>query len=49
MYVQEDEMWSDKGQFKNAVQHLEPIKWDSNDKREMLLSILTVMSFIYLF
>jgi len=47
MYVQEDEMWSGKGRFKNAVQDLEPIKWNLNDKGEMLLSILTVMFFIY--
>jgi hypothetical protein len=48
IYVQEDNMWSGKGRFTNAVQDCEPIKWDVNDKGDMLLSILTVIISFFL-
>jgi hypothetical protein len=43
IYIQEDNMWSGKGRFMNAVQDCEPIRWDVNDKGDMLLSVLTVI------
>ena len=43
IYVQEDDLWSGKGRFKNAVQDFEPVKWNANIKGEMSLSILTVI------
>jgi|HubBroStandDraft_3_1064219.scaffolds.fasta_scaffold40259_4 hypothetical protein len=41
-------MWSGKGRFMNAVQDGEPIKWDMDDKGDMLLSILTVIILFFL-
>jgi len=35
IYVQDDNMWSGKGQFNNVVQDYEPIKWDANVKGDV--------------
>jgi hypothetical protein len=43
MYVREDDMWTGKGRFNNALMDRDPVQWDFDDMGAMTLSILTVI------
>ena len=43
MYIREDDMWTGKGRFNNALKDRDPVQWDFDDMGAMTLSILTVI------
>jgi hypothetical protein len=43
MYIREDDMWTGKGHFNNALKDCDPVQWNLDDMGAMTLSILTVI------